>query len=90
MLYYSNRIHEYIENNSECDFDIPCGPKYVCKQHQLTGCVKCTTVKGKYPNNKWNIEWCCNIEKDSRMFVFDSLNGLVMTLMKPLDSVLQI
>lgn len=89
MLYYSNRIHEHVEINGQNNFDIPCGPKYICKQHHVTACEECTTVKGKYPNDTWDIEWCCNIQKDSRMFVFDSFNGLVMTLMKPLDSVLQ-
>ena len=89
MLYYSNRIHEHIALNDECNFDIPCGPKYVCKEHHSTACAECTTVKGKYPNDTWDIEWYCNIDKDSRMFVFDSFNGLAMTLMKPLDTVVQ-
>ena len=87
MLYYSNRIHEHIALNDENNFDIPCGPNYVCKEHQVAACADCTTNKEKYSNDTLDIEWYCNIDKDSRMFVFDSFNGLAMTLMKPLDTV---
>ena len=66
----------------------PGGPKYICIEHQQCACEECTETKGHYPSDKWRVKWCCNKHKDPRMFVFERKQGLIMTLMKPLPSVL--
>ena len=88
MLYYSNLIHEYKQTNPGSNFDCPCGPKYICIAHETCACLDCTDNKGEYPSDKWRVIWCCNKQKNGKMFVFEKKQGLVMTLMKPLPSVL--
>ena len=82
ILYYSNRIHEWIKENRHTKLKYPCGPKYTCKKHQVTSCDECTVVKGEYPQQAWNIEWCCNEIVNPKKWIFDSKNGLAMTTMK--------
>ena len=56
MLYYNNKIHEYIvKNNSQIKY--PCGPRYICKEHKLIACEACITNEGKYSTQLWNTEW---------------------------------
>lgn len=82
MLYYSNRIHEYLCQNPQHKFEHPCGPKYTCKKHTTTACTQCITNLGVYSSKTWNIEWCCNHIKNPKQWILDSKNGLCMTAMK--------
>ena len=82
LMFYSNRVQEYIVENPQVNVTAPCGPRYICKEHSRCSCVQCTIHKGKYPSRKWKIEWCCNVRHVKKMYVFDSKSGLVWTNMK--------
>jgi hypothetical protein len=32
--------------------------------------------------NTWDVDWCCNVQKNNKFWILDSKNGLVMALMK--------
>ena len=82
MLYWSNRLHEYCTTHPNVHVELPCGPKYICIQHNQNACTDCTKSKGLYPSTEWNVEWCCNLQYCNKMYIFDSKSGLVMTGMK--------
>ena len=84
MLYLNNRIHEYNNNRQENQplVQHPCGPKWVCKQHNANGCGICRERLNHYPSAKWKCVWHCNEVLSSIYRVFDAANGLCMTLMQ--------
>ena len=82
MIYYSNRMHEYMANFPQKRLIYPCGPKYSCIKHQKTACMQCTQNKGLYPSNRWKMEWCCNMQNNPKKWILDAKNGLTMTTMK--------
>ena len=66
MLYYCNRLHEYLTANKEPDIEWTCCPKFVCKQ---SACMECTTIKGEYPHGTWQIKGCINKTLRDQTFV---------------------
>ena len=82
MIYWHNRLVEYQNCHHDHPMDMPCGPVYICKQHQRQCCTQCITHNSRYSQRKFNMEWCCNNHTNPHSWIFDKKNGLVMTLMQ--------
>ena len=81
IISWSNQLHRYKHANG-ATIDLPCGPQYICKTHQSPSCQSCCPSYNVFPQNLWNLKWTCNTEKSPHFWIFDSKNGLVMSLMK--------
>ena len=83
MHYWSQRLKKYSRNNNaQAQLQLPCGPHWICKQHKTTACQRCETNNFIYPQQLWLSKWVCNVNKDPYFWIFDSKNGLVMTMMR--------
>ena len=87
LIWNSHQCHEYKQQHpNERNIILPCGPRYICKKHNLCYCIICSrnniSNKPQYNQQQWKIEWKCNTHINPHFWIFDSNNGLVMTLMK--------
>ena len=62
--------------------ELPCGPVFCCQKHNRIRCNVCVVADNVYDQRDWQMKWKCNDGRNSRMRVFDSKQGLCMTLMK--------
>lgn len=83
MHYWSQRMIKYQRNcHVPYPVELPCGPHYICKQHNVMVCQQCETRNFRYSQKNWIRKWICNTAKDPKFWVFDSNNGLVMTMIR--------
>lgn len=84
FISWSNRMHRWKQSAlpQSNNIKLPCGPRYVCKQHQSNACTQCINLHNAYNQQQWNLQWCCNTQYSPHFYIFDSKNGLVMTMMK--------
>ena len=91
--YFSLNMHELMLHRDELsrrrrrnrrrrNIHLPCGAVYKCIKHGKSRCDDCTVEHMKFPSDKWNLCWKCNMDFNPMMSIFDSKNGLVMTLME--------
>ena len=76
------RKHQELHRNACTNLILPCGPAWICKQHQQHACTICPRANGRPTTKHWHVKWFCNVTTQPKMFIFDENNGLVMTLMK--------
>ena len=73
---------EYVSVKVRKKIQLPCGPIFKCKKHCKSRCAECPVLNHFYEQSKWEMNWKCNKTRSSRFRIFDSKNGLNMTLMK--------